>query len=96
MSRERGDRTKSKILAAGLEMWLENPNSVSANGIGNRIGMKHASILYHFPYGVKDAVAEHAVNVGNSRVIAQLIVSEHPAVKNLSASDRMKHLKASI
>lgn len=74
-------------------MWLENPDSVTANGIAKRLGMKsHATVLYHFPHGVKDAVAEYAVSQQEARVIAQLIVTGHRAVEGLSPSERAGYL----
>jgi AcrR family transcriptional regulator len=96
MSVDRGTITKENILKTGLKMWIENPDHVSANGIANRIGMAHGTVLYHFPEGVKDAVAEYAVEISNSRVIAQLIALNHKAIKKMSATERLKHLKASI
>lgn len=88
----RGDRTRSKILGTGLEMWLENPESVTANGIATRLDMSHGTILYHFPDGVKDAVANFAVAMGNVEIMAQLIAGRHPAVSELSAEDRREIL----
>lgn len=73
-------------------MWLENPDSVTANGIAKRIGLTHATILYHFPEGVKNAVAEYAVKQGEGRVIAQLIASGHAAAQALSPSERVGYL----
>lgn len=84
--------TKTKILKTGLKMWLENPDSVTANGIASRIGMTHATILYHFPEGVKDAVAEFAVRTKNARIVAQLIVTGHKAAEGLAPSERAEYL----
>lgn len=75
-------------------MWLENPDSVTANGIANRMNpkMSHATILYHFPYGVKNAIAEYAVEKREARIIAQLITTGHKAVDNLSPSEKAEYL----
>jgi len=92
---KRGEQTKKKILEMGLKMWLENPNSVNSHAISKRIGMTHASIIYHYPYGVRNAVAEYALEVENVKVIAQLIAEDHPCVQKLSPSERMSYLKKS-
>lgn len=83
-----GEKTRQKILETGLEMWLKNPNSVTANGIAKRMGLVHSAILYHFPDGVKDAVAAYALEQGNAQVIAQLIVNRHELVAGMSSAER--------
>lgn len=86
--------TKDKILNAGIDMWLENPLSVTANGIASKIGLTHGTVLYNFPNGVRNAVAEHAVKIGNSRIIVQLIALNHESIITLSAIEKSKHLKS--
>lgn len=88
----RGEKTRCAILAKGLEMWIDNPDSVTAHGIATNIGISHATVLYHFPDGVKNAVAEYALEQRCVSVIAQLIVGKHPAVSNLSAAERAEWL----
>lgn len=86
-----GDRTKKKILQAGVDLW---PN-VSPTTISKALGMAHAGVLYHFPKaGLRDAVAVYAVNTGASRVIVQLVGENHPAVADLSPDDRASHFAA--
>lgn len=87
--------TRERILNTGLKMWLKDPQSVSANGIANKIGMTHATVLYHFPEGVKDAIAEYAVMKKDARIIPQLIVLDHPSVRNLAPCERIAYLTAS-
>lgn len=87
-----GEKTRQKILETGLEMWLKNPNSVTANGIAKRLGLVHAAVLYHFPDGVKDAVAAYAVEQQCAPVIAQLIVNRHPTVAGMDAVERAEWL----
>lgn len=83
---------KDKILNTGVEMWLENPASVTASGIARRLGKTHAAILYHFPYGVKEAVAEYAVQQKQAKIIAQLITTGHKSVRDLCPTDRARYL----
>lgn len=88
----RGELTREKILKTGLKMWLNDPSTVTANAIAKKIGMTHATIIYHFPHGVKDAVAEYAVERKEKKIISQLIVLEHDSVKGLSPTERMHYL----
>lgn len=86
--------TKTKILKAGVKLWKKNPDDVKALRIAKEIKMVNATVLYHYPDGVKDAVAAYAVETGESLIIAQLILTNHPAVKDLSPEIRQKHLSA--
>lgn len=91
MEQTAGEKTRAKILKIGLGLW---PN-ITLQAVADKIGMTHATVLYHFPGGsLKDAVAFHAVEKGNSRVIVQLIASNHPAIRKMSKAQRAKHFKA--
>lgn len=89
---ERGGDTKLKILKKGLKMWEKDPASVNAHAISKQLGIVHGTVLYHFPYGVRDAVAEYAIQVENTRVIAQLIVENHRLIKDLAPCERSAYL----
>lgn len=89
---KKGDELRKKILETGLKLWP----SVSTCKIAEKIGISHPNVSYYFGAGLKDAVAEYAVETGASRVIAQLILTKHKAVKNLTASDRKKHMAAAV
>jgi hypothetical protein len=73
-------------------MWLQNPSSVTAHGIAIQLGIVHGTVLYHFPYGVREAVAEYALAAGNKRIISQLIVEGHQLVENLTPTERASYL----
>lgn len=90
MKVKKSDITKKKILDMGVKLWPD----VTAREIARRLDMTHPSIAYHFGSGLKDAVAEHAVRMGNSKVIAQLIATKHKAVKSMDCQDKQKHLSA--
>ncbi len=91
MKETKGDKTKEKILEAGVKLW---PN-ITAQAVAAEAKMTHPNVLYHFPGDtLKFAVAEHAVRKGESRVIVQLMAEKHPAIKNLSAADRIRHFNA--
>lgn len=89
---EKGDRLREKILKIGLKYW---PN-VNTCRIAKELGLPHPNVSYYFGRKLKDAVAEYAVEIGNSKIIAQLILTEHKAIKNMSVSDRRKHMKAAV
>ena len=88
----KGEETKLQMLDAGVKLW---PN-VTARAIGRAMTpqLTHSAVAYHFGSALIDSVATHAVKTGNSRVIAQLIATNHKAVRKLSQAERMKHLKA--
>lgn len=81
---------KKNILDAGVALW---PN-VSARAIARTIGTSHTKVLYHFGNidGLRSAVAKHAVDLGDSKVIAQLLAVRHPAVARMSNNDAQKYL----
>lgn len=84
--------TKTKILETGLRMWKEDPASVTALGIAKQIKMVHGSVLYHFPDGVKEAVAAYAVEQGDVTVISQLVAVDHSLVSHLTAEQKLGYL----
>ena len=86
-----GQKTKDRILKAGLECWPD----VTLEAVAKQAEIKsHQVVLYHFPNGtLRDAVAQYAVETGHSKVIVQLIGSGHTAVEDLSPTDRAKHFK---
>jgi AcrR family transcriptional regulator len=88
-----GDKQKRKILDAGLKLWRQDPARVTARSIADAVGLTHPTVLSHFKEagGLRDAVAAHAVEKGDSRIIVQLMAQGHDAVKNLSDADRRRH-----
>lgn len=90
-----GDLIKRKILDTGLKLWRKNPNSVSARGIGAIIGMTHSAVLYHFKNaeGMRNAIANHAVALNDSKIIMHLIAEGHPSVAHMSSRESAKHMR---
>ena len=84
--------TKNKILDAGIKAWKKNPDSVTASNIGRMIGITHAAVLYHFPKGVKNAVAEYAIEKGEKKIVAQLIALGHPSTKNMTKEEKQSFM----
>jgi AcrR family transcriptional regulator len=91
-----GERTKREILEAGVKLWIPSNGQINAHSIGASIGLTHSAILYHFGTinELRNAVAEHAVSVGNSRIIMHLVSMRHAAISSMSAEDRKRHVSA--
>jgi len=91
MKQSAGERTKEKILKAGVKRWPD----VNLSVVARDIGLTRQAVFTHFPKDtLKDAVAVYAVEKNNSKVIVQLIGSGHKAIKNLSKTSRAKHFSA--
>lgn len=85
---KKSDRTKQRILAAGLRTWPDTRLRV----VADEARLTHSGVLYHFPQGtLKDEIAKHAVKSHDSKIILQLIATGHPAVRGMAPSDRIKH-----
>ncbi len=89
----RSAATQQKILNAGISLWMKDPLSVNASAIARRIKMTHATVLYHYGNNIKDVIAKHAVEINNVRIISQLILQNHKAVKHLTKEERIAHFK---
>lgn len=88
------EKIKERILEAGIRIWLDDPMKVTARNIAKSIDMQHPTILYHFgKKGIRNAIAEHAVKNGYSKIIVQLIASCHPSVADLPKSAKNRHIK---
>lgn len=83
---------RQKILETGVKIWRTDPSGVTARNIARKLNMSHTGVLYHFDGDLKDSVARYAVEIGDSRVIAQLIAMSHPAVSGMSKSKRIEHM----
>ena len=86
---KQGEETREAILKAGLELWPD----VTPSTIANKLNITHATILYHFP-NVKEAVAQYAVDNDCSKVIVQMLATNHKLVKDMPASERLRHFTA--
>lgn len=86
----RGDEQRARILCAGLRLWP----AASARAIGAALGMSHSNVLYHFGNadGLRNAIAAHAVQRGESRVITYLIAEKHAAVSDMPSAVRLTHM----
>lgn len=93
-SNEHGEAVRRRILEMGLQLWRVDPAYVTARRIAHELDMTHTAILYHFKHsrGLTDAIAYYAVQQGESRVIARLIIAKHPAITAMSEAERMKHM----
>lgn len=89
-----GERVKASILSIGLMLWRDDPATVSARRIGQRLGLTHGAVLYYFKSadGMKAAIAAEAVRAGDAVVVPMLIASRHPAADCLTVEDRRRFL----
>lgn len=86
-----GNKTREKILNAGVELWPD----VTLSKVARKTELTHAAVLYHFKNDeLKDRIAEHAVTAGVSRVIVQLIADKHPAVATMPVGERHRHFRS--
>lgn len=93
-----GEKRKQAILDTGLALWREGgEQAVQARAIGNMLGITHSGVLYHHNNSVdalRRAVADYAVMRRDTKVIRQLITSEHPSVAGFTAETRRAWLLA--
>lgn len=83
-----GDKTKRRILQAGVDLWPD----LNVSRVAAKAELTHAAVLYHFQTAqLRDAVAAYAVEKGVSRVIVQLISENHTAVNHLTPGERASH-----
>lgn len=92
MTQSHGEKTRQKILTAGVRLWPD----ITLEAVAKSAKVKsHNVVLYHFPDGsLKDAIARHAVETGNSKIIVQLVGLGHDAIKKVSPPERAEHFKA--
>lgn len=94
--KKQGEKTKRDILEMGLRLWLVDPAYVTARRIAAELNIVHGTVGYHFSRGersLRDAVAFHAVEQGEARVIASLIIERHKAVSHLDDTARSRYLQ---
>ena len=84
--KEQGEKTRELILQTGLKLWPD----VTASAIATKLGISHATVLYHFP-DIKEAVAQYALDSNCSKVIVQMLASNHKLVRNMKGSERLRH-----
>jgi len=85
-SKEQGKNTRELILESGLKLWPDvTPSTIAAD-----LGVTHATVLYHFS-DVKNAVAQYALDTDCSKVVVQMLASNHPLVKNMKGEERLRH-----
>ena len=90
-----GERVRLKIIEAGMQLWANGGHfNVTARKIGESIGMTHTNILYHFKdtARLREAIAKHAVDEKNSKVIVHLIALNHSLVKGMNDAERFRHM----
>ncbi|MBP5698087.1 MAG: hypothetical protein J6W96_00990 [Alphaproteobacteria bacterium] len=90
-TKEQGERTRELILQTGLKLW---PN-VTPSTIATALNITHAAVLYHFA-DVKEAVAQYALDTDCSKVIVQMLATNHKLVRNMKAPERLRHFSRAL
>ena len=78
----------------GLKLWRAD-QPITARRIASELGLTHGTVSYHFSRGdlsLRDAIAYHAVEQGEARVIAALIIEKHKTVAHFDDAQRLKWL----
>lgn len=88
------DITKRRILETGVRLWHSSSDNVTARAIARELGITHPAVSYHFPDGIKHAVAEHAIKISDSRIIVQLIAVNHKLVSHFTENEKKKWLRS--
>lgn len=90
-----GERSKAAIIQAALALWREKgERAVTARGIGKRVGLTHAGVLFHFG-GIAellDAVKREAIAAGDTTVIPTLVLANDPLVSGWTREQRQAWL----
>jgi AcrR family transcriptional regulator len=92
-----GRHTRQRILDVGLGIARDDGlKAITARAIGSHVHISHTAVLYYFNgiEALRDAVAEHAIENKDARVIARLILDEHPRVTGFTSGERAEWLRA--
>jgi hypothetical protein len=92
----KGDNTKLEFREIGLRLWRVDPSYVTARRIAAELDIAHGTVGYHFARGertLRDAIAFHAVEQGDRRVMAHLIIERHKAVSHMDDTARSQCLQ---
>lgn len=91
-----GEMTRRSILEMGAQLWAVDPQYVTARRIAKELGLTHGAVSYYFARGersLRDAVAFHAIEQGEARVIVSLIAMQHKAAAHLTEAQRLEFMR---
>ena len=92
-----GERQKAAIIQAGIDLWHEGGEaSVTARGIGKRVKLSHAGVLFHFDAiaDLKQQVKRAGVERGDKQIIQALLVTRDPVVAHFTDDQRRAWMAA--
>lgn len=91
---KKGEKTRQRILDAGLKLWRDDPQKVNSHKIANEIGITHAAVLYHFfnAEKLKTAIAKKAIEIEDVEIIFQLIAIDHSSVAHFSIDQKNEYI----
>ena len=87
-----GERSKAAIIQAALALWREKgERAVTARGIGKRVGLTHAGVLFHFG-GIAELLDAVKREAGDTTVIPTLVLANDPLVSGWTREQRQAWL----
>lgn len=91
MKKSAGQKTREKILNIGLNLWPD----VTVTNIAEKADLTYQAVIYHYPKEkLKNAIAEHAIEVDDKKVVAQLILANHKFVRNMTSDEKTTYLQS--
>jgi len=93
---QRGIVTEAAILQAGVELARGGLHQLKGRTLGKKLRIAHTLINYHFGgmAEFKAKVIATAIQVNDTKVIARLVMDDHPSVKHLTRDQRRQYLAA--
>lgn len=90
--------TKIRILETGMALWRAGED-VTGRRIARELDLSHGAVSYYFSRNdrsLRDAVAYYAVEQGDERVIAALVIERHQAVSHMDEATRLEYMRMAI
>lgn len=86
---------KKTIIEAGVAVWRDQGiDKLTLRSIAKLLQITHPAILYHFGTmaNLKNAIAQHALQIGETKIIRYLVVTEHSSVASLTQAQKQAFL----
>jgi AcrR family transcriptional regulator len=91
-------KVRDRMLETGVKLWADDPKKVTARCVAAQLEISHALVWYYFKTNeiLQNAVAQYAVEMKKSAVIAALIIQNHSAAAGLSNAEKRKYLNSIV
>ncbi len=86
--------TYDEILLTGVRLWREKMQAPSVRGVAAALNLTHPAVLYYCKNaaGLRKALADQAVKMGDMTLIPLLIVTNDPSVAHFTDEQRRAYL----